>query len=220
MTFTERSWQAILPIYDAILAHPFVKGLTDGSLSIEAFRFYAVQDALYLQDYARGLAILAGKAHDDNDVIMFCEHAANAIQVERALHESFFSAWGLSSQDVYDQPKAPNCVLYTDYLMRVALERPFEEGVAAFLPCYWIYMAVGQALLQSGSSHPQFQAWINTYADDEFASLVETVKTLANRLAETSTEATRGRMVEHFVMTSRFEWMFWDMGYRQQSWPV
>ena len=71
MTFTKELWAAMEPIYAAILEHAFVRGLTDGSLSREAFRFYAVQDALYLRELVqhpgrrKGIAIVGvdqGKA--------------------------------------------------------------------------------------------------------------------------------------------------------------
>ena len=51
MKFTESLWVSIGHIYDKILKHPFIQGLTDGSLDEEAFRFYVIQDALYLKDF-------------------------------------------------------------------------------------------------------------------------------------------------------------------------
>jgi thiaminase/transcriptional activator TenA len=38
-------WSRIDEIYDAILEHPFVAGLTDGSLERDRFRYYVIQDA-------------------------------------------------------------------------------------------------------------------------------------------------------------------------------
>ena len=32
--------------------------------------------------------------------------------------------------------------------------------------------------------------------------------------------AERARAHRHFRDTSRYEWMFWDMGYRREAWPV
>jgi thiaminase (transcriptional activator TenA) len=54
--FTKQLWSDIEPIWHAIQEHPFLKGLVDGSLPEPVFRQYAVQDALYLQAYARSLA--------------------------------------------------------------------------------------------------------------------------------------------------------------------
>ncbi|MDE2717591.1 MAG: thiaminase II, partial [Chloroflexota bacterium] len=56
-TITDLMWSETASIYDAILAHPFIKGLTSGDLERSAFEFYTVQDALYLKDYARALSL-------------------------------------------------------------------------------------------------------------------------------------------------------------------
>src|SRR5437773_2403833 len=100
MAFTDELWRGIEPIYAAILRHPFLRGLTDGSLPRESFRFYAVQDALYLREFARALSLAAARAPQDAWIIMFNEHAAGALRVERSLHESFFKEFGLTSADV------------------------------------------------------------------------------------------------------------------------
>ena len=100
MAFTDELWDGIEVIYGAILRHPFLTGLTDGSLARESFRFYAVQDALYLREFARGLSLAGARAPRDEWIIMFDEHAAEALRVERALHEGFFREFGLSPEDV------------------------------------------------------------------------------------------------------------------------
>ena len=100
MSLTRELWQAIAPIYGSILQHPFIKGLTDGTLPRESFQFYAVHDALYLRELARALSIAAARAPQDDWIIMFNEHAAGALRVERALHESFFAEFGLKPADV------------------------------------------------------------------------------------------------------------------------
>jgi thiaminase/transcriptional activator TenA len=219
-TFSATLFHRIEGIYQRILAHPFLTGLTDGTLAEAAFRFYAIQDALYLRDFARGLALLAARSPADDAVIMFCEHGKTAIVVERALHESFFAAWGLSTQEVYATPPAPNTLLYTSYLLRVAYERPFYEGLGAFLPCYWIYWEVGKELEKRGSPVSIYQRWIDTYASVDFGATVQQVLALMDHLADPLSAAERERIAQHFIMTSRFEYMFWDMGYQQQRWEI
>jgi thiaminase/transcriptional activator TenA len=107
MRYTESLWISIKDLYDKILKHPFIKGLTDGSLDQEAFRFYMIQDALYLKDYARGLALLGAKAPQDHWLMMFAEHARDTIVIERTLHESFFKDWQLTDEDVYSTQWRP-----------------------------------------------------------------------------------------------------------------
>src|SRR5499433_493952 len=152
MAFTAVLWDGIRPIYDAILRHPFLRGLTDGSLPRESSQFYAVQDALYLRDFARALSLTAARAPKEDWIIMFNEHAAGALKVERALHESFFAEWGLTPEAVAATPLAPTNQAYTSYLLAAVYGAPFHEAVAALLPCYWIYWEVGKALERAGSA--------------------------------------------------------------------
>ncbi|MCS7265753.1 MAG: thiaminase II [Armatimonadetes bacterium] len=220
MVFSADLWRSIENIFAEIIEHPFLKGLTDGSLDEDSFRFYVVQDALYLRDFARGLAILGAKVPEDDWLIMFCEHAKTAIVVERSLHESFFRDWGLTDEQVYSTPMSPTNLLYTSYLLRIAYERPFYEGIGAFLPCYWIYLEVGKALEQKGSPNPIYQRWIDTYSSAEYERVVRQVIAAADKIAVTLTDDQREKMRQHFVLTSKMEWMFWDMGYRKEKWKI
>ena len=218
--FTEELWRSIEPIFSAILAHPFVKGLTDGSLPEEAFRFYVVQDALYLQDYARCLALAAAKAPREAWCELFAEHAKVALVVERSLHESFFQEWGLSEEQVASTPYAPANLAYTSYLLRIAYERPFEELLGAVLPCYWIYWEVGKHLERLGSPNPLYQRWIDTYASEEYAQVVRAVLAVTDEAVADLPESRRAPIRQHFVTTSRYEWLFWDSAWRLETWPV
>ena len=218
--FRDRMWAAMEPIFARILAHPFLAGLADGSLPRESFRHYVVQDALYLVDYARALALCAARAPDTDGILLFSKNAASAIEVERALHAEFFGEFGLSMDEVRATPMAPTNRAYCSYLLAACYGGSFAEGLGAILPCFWIYREVGRALLERGSPDPLFRRWIDTYGGEEYGGVVEEVLALTNRIGARVGSAERARMAEHFVQTSRYEWMFWDMGYRRETWPV
>lgn len=220
MGFTLELWRSIEGIYAAIMRHPFLRELTDGSLSRERFQFYAVQDALYLREFARALSMAAARAPQDDWIIMFNEHAAGALKVERQLHESFFREFGLTPQVVAATPLAPTNLAYTSYLLAVAHAAPFHEAIAALLPCYWIYWEVGKELERAGSPDPLYARWISTYASSEFGSLVRGVLDITNATAAFLKPGECDAMRRHFIVTGRYEWMFWDMGYRLESWPI
>ena len=220
MSFTRELWTSMTPVYDAILRHPFLAGLTDGSLPRECFRFYAVQDALYLREFARALSLAAARAPEDDWIVMFNEHAAGALRVERSLHESFFKEFGLSPDQVAATPLAPTNVAYTSYLLAVAYGAPFHEALAALLPCYWIYWEVGKRLEHAASPDPLYARWIATYASKEFGEVVSAVLAATDAVAERLCPAERDAMRRHALTTTRYEWMFWNMGWRQEGWPV
>jgi len=218
-SFTDELWMSIAPIYDAILRHPFIVGLTDGTLARERFEFYAVQDALYLREFARALAIAGAQAPKDDWIVMLADHAAGAIRVERTLHEGFFREFDISAEAAVATPLAPTTLAYTDYLLAVAYGAPFHEVLAALLPCYWIYWEVGKVLERAGSPDPQYARWIETYGSAEFGARVVAMLDATNEIAADLGDAERAAMRRHFRTTSRYEWLFWEMGYRCEQWP-
>ena len=115
---------------------------------------------------------------------------------------------------------SPTTLSYTSYLLSSAYGGSFIEGLAAVLPCYWIYAKVGAALLEQGSPDPRYQRWIDTYASPDFATTVAEVLTYADSLADDLGPAERRRARQCFAITSRYEWMFWDAAWRLERWPL
>lgn len=220
MTWSQNLWSDIEPIFDATLAHPFVTGLTDGSLDPEVFAYYVAQDVYYLRDYARALAVVGAKAPTLAETAVFTRHAADVFDVELALHDTLLPELGLDPARLADVPVAPTTRAYTSYLLATVYGGSFADGLAAVLPCYWIYARVGEELLASGSTDARYQKWIDTYGGEEFAATVAEVLALADRVGPTLTAADEAAARAHFVTTSRYEWMFWDAAYRREAWPV
>ena len=218
--FTGELWRSIEIIYDEILAHPFLQGLTDGTLSEERFRFYILQDALYLREYARALSLTGVRSPDESALVMFNEHSAGAIMVERGLHEGFLKDLGVTQDEVNQTVASPTTLAYTSYLLKTATLGDYPEVLGAVLPCYWIYREVGKALLEHGSPNPLYQRWIDTYGGEEFGALVEAVLNLTDEVCENLNPAQKARVTEAFTITSRYEWMFWDAAWRLEEWPV
>jgi thiaminase (transcriptional activator TenA) len=215
-----RIWGAMQELFTRILAHPFLAGLTDGSLPRDAFTHYVIQDAHYLVDYARALALLGAKAPDQQAIAMFAGHARGAIEVERSLHASLFRDLGITDDEVRRAPVMPTTLAYTSYLLRSCHQGSFAEGLAAVLPCYWIYAEVGAALLARSSPDPLYARWIATYGGEEFGKIVAEVLALVDRVGDTASGPEQAAMREQVVTTSRYEWMFWDAGWRREVWPV
>ncbi|UXA16038.1 thiaminase II [Mycobacterium sp. SMC-4] len=219
-SWSTQLWTAITPIFDAIVSHPFVTGLTDGSLAPDSFAFYVAQDVHYLRAYARALALVAAKAPTLADTAMFARHAAEVFEVELELHGELLPALGLSTQEVDRIPVSPTTQAYNSYLLATTYDGSFADGLATVLPCYWIYAEVGAELAQRGSTDPRYQRWIDSYGGDEFATTVTEVLHLADRIGPSLTSDEEAVARAHFVTTARYEWMFFDAGHRQEKWPV
>jgi thiaminase (transcriptional activator TenA) len=220
MTFSQDAWQRIAPLYARILALPFNQELAAGTLSRERFTFYMLQDAHYLSYFAKALAVTAARAPDADALIQLAGSAREAVVVERALHESFFRDFGISPDEAAATPPSPTCAHYTHYLLALAHNAPYEVSVAALLPCFWIYWEVGKHLLTVARPGNPYQAWIDTYADEGFATGVRKVIALTDEIAAATTPAIRARMDEAFRRAAQLEWMFWDSAWRREAWPL
>ncbi|MFE0463515.1 thiaminase II [Kitasatospora sp. NPDC058965] len=219
-TLTEELWAAVEPVYAEILAHPFLAGLTDGTLPRAAFRHFVVQDSHYLRDYARALAGCAAKAPGEAEVRAFADDAIGALAAEQEMHAEFLTALGGTAEQAADEPVLPTTLAYTSYLLATVHGGSFAEAVAAVLPCYWVYAKVGERLLAQGSPDPLYARWIAVYGDESFQAVVRRVLELADRLGEDLSAAERRRVHRHFTTTTRYEWMFWDAAWRGERWPV
>ncbi|MBI4444859.1 MAG: thiaminase II [Acidobacteria bacterium] len=217
--FTSQLWEENRDIFEHILAHPFLKGLSDGSLEKDAFSFYMIQDAHYLGEFARALSIAASKAPKEEWMALLNTHAADALKYERQLHESVFREFEIAPAQIAAFEPSPEAVAYTNFLLAIASQHTFAESIAALLPCYWIYWEVGKELRLRGSKNEVYRRWIETYASDAYGETVKEVLRMVDELAEEASPSLRQRMRENYRRSSRYEWMFWDSAYHRRKWP-
>ena len=139
-------WDKAAPLIAVTEKHPFLVAMVDATLPMDQFRYYVVQDALYLGDFADCLHRLGDNVGvSEADSKRLHDFAKGAQEAELDLHKSFFKTWEISADGV-DQ--APNTLLYTSYMKRIVCTRPHAEGLACLLPCFWVYMHVGKCMLQ------------------------------------------------------------------------
>lgn len=219
-TFTGHAWAATASLRAAIMELPFNRELAAGTLSRERFQHYMIQDALYLEQYSRALAVAAAKAPDADAMQRFAHAAEEALVVERALHGGFFETFGIDPRQAAAAEPSPTCYGYTNFLLSVAHVGSYEELVAAILPCFWIYWDVGNQIAKEAVADNPYQAWIDTYSDPGFGEAVDAVIAITDRTAATSTDARREAMLRAFKRSTQYEWMFWDSAYRLADWPI
>src|ERR1700745_413563 len=115
--FSENAWQRTASLREAIHRRPFNAELAAGSLSRERFQTYIVQDAIYLGQFSRALAISAAKAPDTPTMQSFAQSALGAIAVEQALHGRYLRDFGVEPASVADAEPSPDCLAYASYLI-------------------------------------------------------------------------------------------------------
>jgi thiaminase (transcriptional activator TenA) len=219
-SFSELVWQRTAGLRKAIHELPFNIELAAGNLSAERFRGYIIQDAIYLGQYSRTLAIAGAKAPDGPTLRAFAQSALEAVSVEQALHERYLAEFGVDPAQLASAEPSPDCLGYTSFLVATAYHDPWEVLVAALLPCFWIYWDVGCAIATRAGPQNPYRAWIQTYADEAFGEAVRQVIAITDRAAAAASLSAQARMLSAFIRSSQYEWLFWDGAYQQRGWPA
>ena len=222
MSFSDHLREIAQPIWDAQLEHPFVIQLGDGTLPERKFKYYILQDARFLGDLARVFSAAAQKAPDSESALRFNKLAEETIVVERSLHESYGKKWKMTAKQMQSVPMAPTNFAYTRHMLAVVAAGSACEITVVALPCAWIYCVVGKHLLRKGAppkNHP-YRDWLMLYASPEFAGVQKWMRKKVDQWAKEVSRDEKKRMEESFIISSRYEWMFWDMAFVEEEWPV
>ncbi|MDE6296260.1 MAG: TenA family protein [Muribaculaceae bacterium] len=216
VNWCEIVWRDASDIYDAIIAHPFIRELQEGTLSRERYLYYLSQDKIYLGQYFRVLAHIASRIEPADFADDFLRFATDGILVERNLHSFFLD--GESGKQIV---ASPSCALYTSTLKSMAYE-PMEVEAASVLPCFMVYYRVGCHIYNHASKvsgHP-YRKWIDTYADKSFKTATERAMEICNILASRTTDEIRNRMTAIFRYCTKMEYLFWDSAWKLEKWKI
>ncbi len=210
------------PLWEKIHAHPFVRGIGDGTLSMTQFRFYMCQDYVFLKEYSRVIALAVVKAPRLEEMGRFADLLNATLNTEMALHRGFAAKFGIPDEEIEATKSAPTCKAYTDFLLEAAFSGTFGEIAAAMLPCQWDYAIIGEQLALGGipENAPLHAEWIETYASDEFAQLARWLREMLDETASTACPAEWERMRARFLTGTRYEYLFWDMSWNLEKWPL
>ena len=221
MTFSQELFDAADAIWTAQLDHPFVKGLADGSLEEERFARWVRQDYLYLKEFARIFAWAAAKAERLESMGWYAAVLDLTLNTEMELHRKYAERFGIGEAELEAEPMWPTTRAYTDFLVRTAADGDMLELLAALLPCAWGYSHIGKTLAAAGVPDDQRYAdWIQQYASDEFAEATDWLRAELDRLVQHAGPEKRTRLREIFLLSSRYEWQFWEMCWEGEEWPV
>ena len=204
-----------LSIRQAILEHPFITGIGDGSLPVDRFKYYVIQDYVYLIDYSRALAIASARAIDLQDMAWFAGLLDETLNQEMALHRSYCQEFGINLQELESVEPASTTKSYTNFLLKTAYQGSFGELVASLLPCQWGYWEIGDHLLKRGlpTSAPLYAQWIKMYTSEEFTELAHQIREMADRIGGGAGFAEQTAMRQAYISSVQLEHRFWDMAY-------
>lgn len=165
----------VAPVWEKFVYHPFVMALGNGTLPLESFKSYLVQDYLYLVHFARANALASYKAKNMNDVAA-CAAIVTHISHEMRLHLDYCAEFGISKERIESTEEKKECVAYTRYVLDIGQSEDWLALQVALAPCLLGYGAVAQMLVGHRDTRREdniYLKWIENYVADDYMQAVQ-----------------------------------------------
>ncbi len=217
MKVHERLYDCAKDIWEGYCVHPFITELGAGTLDPAKFRYYMIQDYLYLFDYLKLFALGIVKAGADEALMrsfsgsIFC-----ILDEELSIHRAYMADIGITKEELEGTPMALDNASYTAYMLAQGEMGGTPEIMAAILACAWSYGVIAKSVVErwpESIDHPVFGRWVKGYSSDEYEKGNLRLFALTNRLSDGLPESRIQKLCEIFRYCSRYEAMFWDMAY-------
>lgn len=215
-TFSDQLKAEAQPIWRQIFRHPFLQEIRAGTLPPEKFRYYLTQDYLYLEGFARTVATALAKAPD----ALTLEELSHRVltPVERPLHHQLLAAAGVGLDDIHRIGRSPTNTAYVNHMLVTAAQYGLGPTAAALLPCPWTYHELKDEI--GPSEHPLYGQWTAFYVAGFLQDSVNAWRGFVDAAAAQAGPQELAVMRAAFLTSSRYEYLFWDMAYQMETWPV
>ncbi|GAB1200112.1 hypothetical protein APSETT444_009479 [Aspergillus pseudonomiae] len=177
----------IRPVWQKFTEHDFVLGMGSGTLPVEKFKEYLVQDYLYLVQFARSNALAAYKAKNMESIAAVSESVTVASLAQ-----------GIRL-----------------YILDVGQSEDWLALQMALAPCLIGYGAIAQRLYTDKDTLRQgnrYWKWIENYVAEDYSEAVRLGSELLERHMREVSPSRMEELIKIFIRATELEIRFWDMG--------
>lgn len=220
MKLIDKMTNATAEIWAKYNMRPFVKGIEDGTLDQKKFRYYIIQDYLYLIEYTKVFGIGIAKAKSIETTKLFASYVYLLTDGEMDIHRGYMGRFGVTEKELKDTPLALDNLSYTSYMLRIAYEEGEAEVLAAILSCAYSYEIIARNIIKNNpnSINNEFYGdWIKGYASDEYSKENVNLFKMLEKLTEHYTDEQKQHIVDIYVACSRYELAFWDLSWNMSE---
>jgi thiaminase/transcriptional activator TenA len=199
--------------------HPFVQELGMGTLNKEKFKFYLLQDYQYLLQYAKVFAIAAVKSDTEELMTRFSTIQYFTLANEMNLHRDYMASFGVTQEEMLSVKPSLYNRTYTANMLAVGQTGGLAELIAAVFPCAWTYADYAKRLKEQYADKLDnnfYKTWIEQYASVDFSKSFDWFYDALDNLVSNVTDKQRKKIEGIFISSLEFEYLFWDMAYKQQ----
>lgn len=217
MKFSENLYENVKEIWQSYYNHPFVQGIGDGTLEVDKFKYYMIQDYIYLLDYAKVYALGIVKADSEEVMQGFSSMVNNILNGEMSIHRSYMKRLGITQEEIRSTKTSLDNISYTNYMLAVSQIGGLAEVSVSLLACMWSYLEIGRNLSKNpgATKHEFYGEWIRGYISKEYEECTKWLVDLVDELGENISDKEKEKLIEIFINTSKYEYMFWEMSYNK-----
>ncbi|MGL4948423.1 MAG: thiaminase II [Mycoplasma sp.] len=198
--------------------HQFVRGIETGLLDKDVFKYYIIQDYLYLQEYAKVFAIGIAKAKSLDTIQLFSKYINILTDGEMDIHKGYMGKFQVTQEEVDATKMSLDNLSYTSYMLRIAYEGTEVEILAAILACAYSYEIIAKKIIENNPTsinHEFYGDWIKGYSSEAYSKGNEVLITLFESLISDYSEKEMKHIIDIFVNCSIYEYNFWEMSFNK-----
>lgn len=216
MKLTQQLYHGVQDIWPQYLEHPFVLEMAQGSLPLEKFRYYMLQDYAYLRDYIKIFAACISKADDFGMIRFLCENMTAILEETERVHIPYMKRLGIGEKEIAAvRPHIDNSS-YSHYMICEAQSGSVLSGLTALLNCSWAYAYIGEHIVErypSAPQQPHYGAWFDGYISSEYQKTNQELIDMVDHLGEEISPRETEKLCQIFRTCSEYELRFWNMAY-------
>lgn len=219
MTFTKNLLNKTESLWKNYLAHPFLVELCNGSLPKEKFKYYLIQDYLYLKEYAKVFCMGVIKSTSIKDMRFFYNAVNGTMNDETAIHIEYMRKLGVEPLDAEKKDYDLTTISYTSYMQSICLTGSLKEIAVATLSCTLSYSYICKQLEKMYKDKlvdNYYSSWIYMYTDDSFTKFSDDWVKYIDNICSDITKEEKEKLEDIFIKCSIYEMQFWDMAYKER----
>ena len=219
MALSDKLRQAEADLWERVVTHPFVQELGEGTLPLEKFQRYFLQDFLFVKTLAKVVGMAVARAPSLEAARLLSPFLDTLLNAETSLFFRTFQELGVPPEEYQGAQLLPTGLAITNFMLTLAHEGSYDEMVTALLVTEWTYYDWATRLAQAGKHPPQqpYREWMDIHAAQELGVFVDALK---ERLDTAVSPQMVPRIQEVFRSTLRYEYLFWEMAYHGEAWPL
>ena len=216
MKFSTVLFESVKDLWDQAANKPFVTEMAMGVLEEQGYRYYMIQDYLYLLEYIDILGSIY-ECSDDPELKEFISFVIEQTKKETMqVHIPNMREMGITDEEISACPESREIADYVNYMRTQVRNEGVLAGLTAQLQCSWVYAYIGMQMMKQYpddiSSSP-YRSWFEAYTCDDYISANQKWIDILDEKAKGVEEEEARKLCRIFRTCAEYENSFWDMLY-------